>query len=143
MHAAATCVDDFKKAMNTLAYHGQREVGAKTVDSCQSRCLADSDCVGFDFDDKYECFTQTNITLFRDVFPGPGVAHYTREKCTPPGKYVARTLFNNSGRDSDFPIGIELRLLLLLIFIRTRSGCNMFHVIMSEQRNNQKKHYKK
>ena len=29
-------------------------------------------------------------------------------------------------------------LLLLLIFIRTQSACNMFHVIVSEQGNNQK-----
>ena len=33
---------------------------------------------------------------------------------------------------------VDRLLLLLLIFIRTRSACNMFHVIMSEQGNNQK-----
>ena len=37
------------------------------------------------------------------------------------------------------PFNLVLDLgLLLLIFIRTRSACNMFHVIMSEQGNNQK-----
>ena len=79
------CTEDtFTMFANTNADGASRDSGSDTVEECKTKCLSQTDCVGFDFTSSNQCWIHTNAD---NIAPGnrntgrSGVDLYVRVPC--------------------------------------------------------------
>ena len=78
------CADTFEASQGRFANGGSRDSSADTDAECEVSCLADSDCVGYDFNSQdNSCWIHKNANAFNNLQSDSSnvITNYQRIPC--------------------------------------------------------------